>query len=194
MIPELQPIVDQIATERERFARFCRSLSDEGLSRAVPHSTWIVKDFISHLATIDRSVARWFTSIQSGEGGGSSERQGVAWDVDRFNDRAVAERRDRSVDEILAEAAAERSALLAVLDRFTAGQVAASIRFGGDAKRPPSDVTLLRYLQGWALHDAIHTADMLKALPERRDDPVIAGWMDDPSVQIVVERYQRAMR
>ena len=41
---------------RAKFEVFCRSLSDEQLNRQVPSSTWIVKDFISHLATIDGTV------------------------------------------------------------------------------------------------------------------------------------------
>lgn len=191
MIPEVQAIVNQIAAERERFERFCRSLSEEELWRPVPESTWVVKDFISHLATIDLPVAAWFSTIQ-GRPVARTEA-GEAWDVDRFNDEQVAKRRERAVEEILAEAATARTAMIAMLDRFTEEQVAGTTRFGGDSKRPASEVQVLRYLQGWARHDVIHVADMLKALPERREDPPIVTWFAEPGVRTVVGFYQKAM-
>ncbi len=153
-----------------------------------------MKDFISHLATIDGPVAGWFVAIQSGNVGSPTGRRGEAWNVDRYNDTAVAKRRDRSVEEILAEARTERAAMIDVLGRFTEEQVNGTIRFGGDSKRPPSELKLLRYLQGWARHDIIHVADMLKALPERRDDAVIVEWLAEPGVETLIAGYQRAMR
>ena len=194
MVEEIEATVRRITAERERFERFCRSLSAEELQRPVPCSSWIVKDFISHLATIDGPVAAWFAAIADGSGtrsGGQSGRG--AWDVDRFNDAKVAERRGRSLDEIFAEAARERAALIDVLRRLTAEQLAAPIHFGGDSKRPPAELALGRYLQGWSRHDAIHVADMLKALPERRGDPDVAAWLAEPEVAAIVGTYQQAM-
>ena len=45
------------------------------------------------------------------------------------------------------------------------------------------------FLFGLARHDNIHAADMLKALPERADDPELKAWLDDPAVKW----YQDAM-
>lgn len=192
MIPRVQAIVELIERERRRFADFCRSLSEEELARPVPSSTWIVKDFISHLATIDRPVGQWFVSIVDGSeaprGGDSS-----AWNVDRFNDAAVARRRGQRVEEILAEAEKERVALVEILARVTDEQFDRSIRFGGDSKRPPSDLQFGRYLSGWARHDIIHVSDMLRALPERRADPLVAAWLAEPEVAVLVSGYQKAM-
>src|SRR5579885_1443139 len=82
MVEEIEATVRRITAERERFERFCRSLSAEELQRPVPCSSWIVKDFISHLATIDGPIAAWFAAIADGSGtrsGGQSGRG--AWDV-----------------------------------------------------------------------------------------------------------------
>jgi hypothetical protein len=193
MTPEAQPIVELITAERDRFERFSRSLTDEELGRPVPQSTWQVKDFISHLATIDRPVSTWFTAIQAGSTGAPTSGSGERWSVDRFNDEAVAKRRDRDVEQILAEAARDRATMLEVLGTFTTEQVNGTIRFGGDSKRPPADLQLIRYLQGWARHDVIHVSDMLRALPERREDPVIVAWFAEPGVQALVGTYQQAM-
>jgi hypothetical protein len=194
MVEEIEATVRRIEGERARFERFCRSLSEEELQRPVPGSSWIVKDFISHLATIDGPIAAWFAAIADGSAA-QPERPagGGKWDVDRFNDARVAERRGRSLEEIVAEAARERAALIGVLHRLTAEQLAAPIHFGGDSKRPPAEIPLARYLQGWSRHDAIHVADMLKALPERRSDPDVAAWLAEPEVAAIVGTYQKAM-
>lgn len=192
MTPEIQGVVDTIAADRTRFERFCRTLPSDELQRPVPDSTWQIKGFISHLATIDPPITVWLAGIAGGTstplGGG-----GGSWDVDAYNDAAVVERRDRSVEGILAEAARSRAELLPVLERLTAGQAGATIRFGGDSKRPSTEIVLLRYLRGWARHDAIHVADMLKALPERRSIPEVAAWMAEPEVAAIVRGYQQAM-
>ena len=44
-------------------------------------------------------------------------------------------------------------------------------------------------MSGLARHDPIHVADMVKALPERAEEPEIKAWLDDT----VVKWYQRAM-
>ncbi|MHB8577150.1 MAG: DinB family protein [Dehalococcoidia bacterium] len=191
MNPRTQVTVDLIAGERQRFEQFCRSLSTEELDRPVPGSTWVVKDFISHLATIDTPIAAWFGSIAAEAPARPGGQE--AWNVDQFNDAKVAARWNRSLDEIFAEAERERAALVAVMARLTDAQLDSSIHFGGDSKRPPSDIQLNQYLNGWARHDVIHVADMLKALPERRDDPAIAAWLAEPPVAAVVGFYQKAM-
>lgn len=195
MIPRVQAVTDTIAGERARFARFCRALSADELAQPVPESTWIVKDFISHLATIDGPITAWFAAIadRTPSRGAALGSDGGAWSVDRFNDEAVAKRRARSVDEVLAEAAGEREALLRVLARLTDEQLDRTIHFGGDSKRAPRDIPFAQYLQGWARHDVIHVADMLKGLPERRDDPEIVAWLGDPEIRGVVDFYQKAM-
>ena len=70
---------------------------------------------------------------------------------------------------------------------------AATIRFGGDRKRPPVDLQLGQFLGGFSRHDAIHVADMLKALPERRNDPEIRAWLNRPEVAASISSYQKAM-
>ena len=51
------------------------------------------------------------------------------------------------------------------------------------------ELPLKLFLAGWSQHDPIHAADMLKALPELRDDPEIKGWIENP----FVAGYQAAM-
>ena len=106
---------------------------------------------------------------------------------------AVAERRGRSVDDILDEAVMLRTRLIAVMEQLSDEKLDTTIRFGGDRKRPPVDLPLGQFLPGWARHDAIHVADMLKALPERRNDPEIVAWLGRPDLAAAISSYQKAM-
>ena len=183
-------IIDSIREHREKFERFCRSLSEEELARSVPDSAWIVKGFVSHLGTLDPELARTFEAAASGhpEDAGRNA-DGTPFDLDGFNDAQVAERRDRPLERILEEAAGNRVALIETLARLTDEDISRVMHFQGDAKRSPAALPLKVFLMGWSLHDPIHVADMLKALPERADDPELAAWVRHP----VIQGYQQAM-
>ena len=192
MAPRMLPIVDRLKGERAGLERFARSLSDEELSRVVPGGTWTVKDFIVHVATLDAAYIGWFTAL-AGDTDPGNHRGSPGFDVDRFNEAAVTERRGRSVDDVLHEAAILRGRLIAVMERFSDEKLDSTVRFGGDRKRPPVDLPLGQFLPGWACHDAIHVADMLKALPERRTDPEIVAWLGRPDLAASISSYQKAM-
>jgi hypothetical protein len=188
MIPDVAAVRAELDEHRRQFESFCRSLSGEQLARPVPGSTWIVKDFISHLATIDGPVGEMFRTIHEGRSPGLRDSDGGRFEVDNWNDKQVERRRGLSVDEILAEAATSRAALHKAMDALTAEDVASVIPFGGDSKRPPAQIQLLQYLRGWCKHDPMHAVDMLRALPEART-PEVDRWIDDP----VIRGYQAAM-
>lgn len=188
MHPDVEQIINELDSHRVRFAVFCRSLSAEELDRDVPNSTWKVRDFIAHLATIDAPVGEMFASVLAGRDPGIRTGDGERFDVDRWNDARVQERRDRSVDDLLAEAATARTNLRKQLAQLQEEHLAATIKFQGDARRPPAEIELRRYLRGWCKHDPMHVVDMLRALPEKRT-PAIEQWTDDP----VVAGYQAAM-
>ena len=183
-------IIDSIRGQREKFERFCRSLSEEELARPVPDSAWVVKDFVSHLGALDPELARTFEAAASGRPEDADRNaDGTPFDLDGFNDAQVAQRRGWSLERILEEAAGKRAALIETLDRFTDEDVSRVMHFQGDAKRSPANLPLKAFLMGWSLHDPIHVADMLKALPERADDPELAAWLSHP----VIQGYQQAM-
>ena len=186
----VQHVIQSIREHRERFERFCRSLSEEELSRPVPDASWVVKDFVSHLGALDPEMARSFEASAGGRPEEASRTaEGLPFDLDAFNDARVAERRQWPLDRILEEASRNRAALIETLERLTDEEIARMAHFGGDTKRSAADLPLKVFLLGWARHDPIHAADMLKALPERASDPELAAWVDDP----VVKGYQQAM-
>ncbi|MEX0683730.1 MAG: DinB family protein [Dehalococcoidia bacterium] len=186
----IEKIIQTIKDERRRFYVFCLSLSDEELARPVPNSTWTVKDFIPHLGTLDTQIIRWFEGVAAGIPDETiRDSEGAPFNIDNWNDRAVAERRDWTVEQTLDEAEANREQLIATLERLTDENIETIVHFSGDNKRPAAKVPLKFFLSGWAHHDAIHVADMLKALPERANDPEMRAWLDHPAVTW----YQKAM-
>lgn len=186
--PDVAAIIRELDLHRTRFVELCRSLSEQELDTPVPNSTWIVRDFVAHLATIDGPVMRWFVSIQDGSGGGATSGEGGPFEVDHWNDARVAERRSRPLEDVLIEAQETRAKMREVLAAFTAEQLDGPLDFAGDSKRGPSRITLRQYLQGWCKHDVMHAVDMMRALPDRVDAS-LQQWFDDPTVQ----GYQKAM-
>ena len=187
----VQRLITSIRGHRERFEGFCRSLSEEELARPVPGSSWAVKDFVSHLDSLDPVMAVSFQAAAAGAPDSVFDTSEAAAfrDLDNWNDTQVAERRDWPLERILEEAARNREELIAVMGRLTDEDLQRLMYFAGDNKRSPATIPLRVFMLGWALHDPIHVADMLKALPERAQDPQIAGWVDDP----MVKAYQSAM-
>ena len=182
-------VIEVIIENRRRFEEFCFSLSDEQLGRPVPDSGWIVKDFASHLATLDVTFTNYVESVEAGgQIDLSRDAAGDAFDLDRWNDEQVEQRRGWSIQDIFAEAATNRARLIETMRRLTEDQIARPMHFT-DPKRGAADFPLKAFLIGWAQHDPIHVADMMKALPERSGDEALASWLANPFVR----GYQTSM-
>lgn len=188
MHADVAAVIEELDAHRARFEELCRLLSDEELDRPAPRSDWLVRDFIAHLATIDGPILEMFESINSGRDPGIRTGDGQRWNVDIWNEGQVQKRRTLSVEELLSQAAATRAPLRDSLMRMDERALSSTLKFGGDAKRPPSEIELRRYLRGWCKHDPMHAVDMLRALPDRLN-PDIQKWIDDP----VVQGYQQMM-
>lgn len=182
-------VIEAIVENRTRFEAFCLSLSEEEAIRPVPGSTWVVKDFASHLDTLDTLLAGYMRAVASGgQIDMTRDGEGGAFDLDRWNDAQVAERRDWPMSRIFDEAATNRATLIETMQTLTEDDISRIMHFS-DPKRGAADFPLKLFLAGWAQHDPIHAADMLKALPERAEDPEIKAWVANP----FVTGYQAAM-
>ena len=181
--PAIEAVIEAIEANRKRFEAFCYSLTEEELMRPVPGSTWVVRDFAAHLGTLDTALLGWFADAASGgRADAGVAADGSPFDVDEFNDAQVAARRDWPLEQVFAEAAENRVRLIEILRQLDDEQIARPMHFAGDAKRSGGDIPLNLFLAGWAQHDPIHVADMVKALPERASDPDIVAWIDNPFV------------
>ena len=90
MIPEVEDVMNELDGHRVQFTVLSRWLTPEQLERPVPGSTWIVKDFISHLATIDGPVGEMFRTMH--EGGDPGIRTGDGERVSHLAARTLAGR------------------------------------------------------------------------------------------------------
>src|SRR2546422_11430990 len=93
----VQGVIRAIRSHRERLERFCRSLSEEELERPVPGSTWVVKDFVSHLGAREGGSAWVFEATAAGR------PEEAAGDIDAVKDSRVGERRKWPRERILGE-------------------------------------------------------------------------------------------
>jgi hypothetical protein len=183
-------LIERFKENRMRFVEFCRSLSEAELARAVPGSTYTVKDFVSHLGTLDPALTQQLRALAAGRVQQIAESDdGTPFDIDKYNDTLVAERREWPLEAILEEAERNREQFLAALANLHDEQTQQTMHFTGDNKRPPADIAYGLFLNGLTRHDPIHVADMVKALPERAADPAIQAWINDS----VVQWYQTTM-
>jgi hypothetical protein len=182
-------VIPVIRENRRKFEALCFSLSEEELARPVPDSTWIVKDFASHLTTVDTVLDGYVATVErGGQISMTQDAGGAPFDLDAWNDKQVAERRSWPLRRVLDEAATNRDRLIAALGRLDEEQVARSMHFS-DPKRGSADFPLKAFLVGWAQHDPMHVADMLKALPDRAQDAELTSWLANP----FVSGYQASM-
>ena len=182
-------VIDVIIENRRRFEEFCVSLSDEEQFRPVPDSSWVVKDFAAHLSTLDLTFVRYMDAVaRGGRIDMTKDADGNAFDLDAWNDAQVAERRKWPMEKVFDEARANRVALIGQMEPLTEEDISRNMHFS-DPKRGAADFPLKAFLVGWAQHDPIHVADMIKALPERGDDLAITAWLANP----MVTSYQTSM-
>ena len=190
MSEAIQQVITGIKDNRDRFEAFCLSLSEEESIRAVPNSTWVVKDFAAHLATLDTTLTKYLENvIAGGQVDMTKTADGAPFDLDAWNDEEVAERREWSMERVFEEARVNRARLIETMERLTDEQVSRNMHFS-DPKRGAADFPLKLFLTGWTQHDPIHAADMLKALPERASDAALQAWFANP----FVTGYQTAMQ
>ena len=171
MHPDVIPVAQSCAINRATFNAICRDLSEDELTRTIPASHWRVRDYIAHLASIDSWVGTWFSAWADGREFTFRNADGTPVDIDAWNESRIIERKSAALEILLEEAANHRTRIERTMARFDAELLARPFSFRG------AKITFLRYLQLWVAHDPAHTADMLKALPERATDPAITAWL-----------------
>jgi uncharacterized damage-inducible protein DinB len=180
MNPRVQLVIDELARHRHQFEVFCRSLSDEELGAQVPDSPWSVKDYIAHLATIDGLIAAGFQRFSGQTSAPEPDVPiGDPFDIDDWNAAAVTARAGTSLDELLEEAARHREHMVAAFSALEDAQLDLKIPYGTRRASglPDVPVPLRDILWAISLHDPTHTSDMLRALPERANDPYVREWL-----------------
>ncbi|MEX2238578.1 MAG: DinB family protein [Dehalococcoidia bacterium] len=178
--PRIQLVLDELARHRRQFEVFCRSLSEDDLATPVPDSPWTVKDYIAHLATVDGVIAAGFQRVS-----GTSDvvapdiPAGEPFDIDDWNAAAVEARSGRSLDELLSEAAEHREDMARVFADLDDAHLGIPVPYGmrRASGLPDTPVPLREILWAISLHDPTHTRDILRALPDKSEEPFVKEWL-----------------
>ncbi len=173
MDADIAKLVETTNRHRTTFERLCGSLTSTEAETPIEGSHWRVKDYIAHLASIDIWMVDWFEAMVDGRHWVPRADDGGPFDIDKWNDARIEERREATVDELLSEAAEHRASLMATFPRFSRATLDSRFKFRG------RDVTFIEYIDMWTLHDPAHSNDFLKALPEKRREPFVREWMDE---------------
>lgn len=103
----VEPIERRDREGRAELLELARSLPAEAWDRASPVEGWTYRDVLAHLAS---DTGKWFAyilhTVISGERLDPT-RVGPGLDIDPINARGVAERRSRSIAELIAEIEAD---------------------------------------------------------------------------------------
>lgn len=170
-VERAQQVIDKMAEERARFVSWVRAVPDEQWANVSPDGTWQARDYVAHLASIDPLLVGLMRNFQADGRIEEGSGLGRAFDIDEWNEGKILERRTRSIEELIADMAANRVVLNAAMAGFTDGQLDRGFHFGGDAKRSPRDLQVHQFLSGLVYHDRWHMEDARRALEGEPEQP-----------------------
>jgi uncharacterized protein (TIGR03083 family) len=154
------PVAEELRAGRLEVARTARKLLPEHWSMPSPLEGWTYKDLLAHLANGDWVFQSMLLGVL-GEGEPVALKPG--FDVNAGNAKLVEERKERPVEELIAEVESEGEATQELLARLPEdldrGQVVGRMRDG-------TPVTVEMWLQGFPRHDAGHGAQLKAALDQ----------------------------
>ena len=101
----VQQLQEETAAARDAVLALVDGLSADRFDRPSPNEGWSVKDTVAHLASIEARVRLMVQTVLDG-GTWTGDRA----DLDAYNARCVAERRDWTPDAVVAELRRDRAA------------------------------------------------------------------------------------
>lgn len=148
----VEPRAAELREGRSALARTARQLQPEHWSLPSPLKGWTYKDLLAHLATGDWALQVGLRKVIANEPLRISELA----DVDGTNASNIAERKERSAEELIAEVEAEREETQELLAQLS----------DEHERYKPEDVpmTIGEYLRQFPGHDREHLAQLKSAL------------------------------
>ena len=106
----VQTLIDKLAATRKEILQTIEGLDEGALTWQPGDGRWSIKETLAHLASAEGSHRQVAQAIAAGQAVDLAD-----FDLDTWNAAQVAERRQRSIDEILEEMTAERQRTLSAL-------------------------------------------------------------------------------
>jgi len=154
------PVAEQLREGRVEVARTARRLLPDHWAMPSPLPGWTYKDLLAHLASGDWVFQSMLRSVL-GEGEPVALQPG--FDVNAGNAQRIAERKERSAEELIAEVESEgektQELLARLSDDVDVTRVVGRMRDG-------TPVTVQMWMQGFPRHDAGHGAQLKTALDQ----------------------------
>jgi uncharacterized damage-inducible protein DinB len=155
----VQTLIDKLAAAREEILQTIESLDEGTLTWQPGDGRWSIKETLAHLASAEGSHRQVAQDIAAGQ-----TMDVPDFDLDAWNAARVAERRQRSIDEIMEEMAAERQRTLSALQDLE------DEAFDRQGLHPVlGKTTMLKVFRIMPIHERWHLKDIRQLLEEQRE-------------------------
>jgi len=154
-LPAIEAAIDDLRVAHRELFRAVDSVADEAWDEPSPDPDWTYRDVLAHVASNELRVHARLRSVfgQADE----AELKAIN-DIDGWNQRAVEERRGRSVPELLDELAAHRQETLRLLSDFRPKHLSTPITLADG-----STCNVLEYIDMFTRHESEHAAQLAAA-------------------------------
>jgi hypothetical protein len=159
-LPEIEETFRPLTRHREAALRAVYSLADDAWEGPSQLPGWTYKDVLAHLASND---LRHHIRLGAVLGERDEAELEALKDVHGWNERAIEERRGRTVRELIDEMAAQRQETTRLLSRLRPEHLSATIIFPDGTTCNPPD-----YVEIFSAHEARHAAQLAPASRTRR--------------------------
>lgn len=152
----VQPLAERFAENRQAVLDFARLLPAESWERPSPLDGWTYRDILAHLASgNDKQFQLLLRAVITR----TPLDRGASGNADAQNARNVEERRERRVDELLAELEQDAEACLELLAQLTEQQK--------DLRQEGFDLSFGEAVPMFTTHDLEHLAQLKTALQSK---------------------------
>ena len=148
----VKPIATQLRESRREIAEVARTIPEGAWSRPSPDPGWSYRDLLAHLAAGD-----WVcqTVLRAAVGGERFDMT-ITTQLDDHNARVIEERKGRSVQELIAEVAAEGEGTQELLGQLNEADE--------ERRQEDAPMSLVEFLRFYPTHDRDHLAQLRTAL------------------------------
>ena len=150
--PWIEPIAAQLRGSRRKIVEVARAVPEVAWGHPSPDPGWSYRDLLTHLA-----VGDWVCqAVLRAAVGGEPFDMTITTQLDERNARMIEERRGRSLQELIAEVAAEGEETQELLAQLSEADE--------ERRQEDAPMSLGEYLRFFPTHDRDHLAQLRTAL------------------------------
>jgi hypothetical protein len=159
-LPEIKERFRLIYRYREGFLRAVYSVAEHTWEEESGNPGWTYRDILAHVASNDLRIQIRLRAVLGDRDEAELE---ALKEFDSWNERAVEERRGRSVRELVDELAATRHDTFRLLSHIRPDQLSAPITMSDGSTR-----NILEYIDGFTEHESVHAGQLVPASRAQR--------------------------